>query len=190
MRQATTPLRRWTQSIVRASAPLAELRFPPGCVVCRGLVPRGGPGVFCNVCVERLDLFQAPFCQGCGASVPAVVGELRQCGRCAPHHPRYDRAVALGPYEGLLRELLLRAKKPHGEITAAALARLLAVERGELLREWNVDVVCPVPMHWRRRTVRLASRAETLAEVKEVSADELARKTTENFLTLFQKVEL
>lgn len=73
--------------------------------------------------------------------------------------------MALGPYDGLLRDLLLRAKKPQGESTAVALARRLLVERGKELRDLEIDVVCAVPMHWRRRMRRLCNSPATMADV-------------------------
>ncbi len=97
--------------------------------------------------------------------MPVELNAGTTCGHCGGERQRFDRAVALAPYQGLVRELLLRAKQPHGELVAAALARRLVVERCELLRELGIDVVAAVPMHWRRRMRRLCNSSATMAEV-------------------------
>lgn len=72
--------------------------------------------------------------------------------------------VAFGIYEGLLRHLILGAKHPWGEATARSLADALWELRGDDLRQRPIDVVCPVPMHWRHRLWRQANSAEALAQ--------------------------
>ena len=144
---------------------LLKFLFPPACSSCGVEVTANGPATFCHSCVEQLDAFQPPFCFGCGASVPVGLDDGKTCGHCGGERPRFDRAVALAPYDGLVRDLLLRAKKLPGEIVAATLARRLVFERGELLRDLNTDVVCAVPMHWSRKVRRLHNSPATMADV-------------------------
>lgn len=142
-----------------------ELLFPPACTGCRNPLAEGGPVAFCEVCLEQFAEFQPPYCFGCGASVPIQLQAGRTCGHCGGARPRFDRALALGPYDGLLREMLLRAKKPTGELAAVALAHRALAVHGAKLQELAPDVVCPVPSHWRRRMWRLASSPATMADV-------------------------
>lgn len=159
-----------------------ELLFPPTCVGCQAAIDGTPRESFCVDCLDQLETFQPPYCFACGASVPVPLGVGTTCGHCQQGKPRFDRAVALGPYDGLLRELVLRAKKPHGETAAIALARQLLLERGDELQVLDVDVVCATPMHWRRRAMRLANSTCTMAEViartlgKPVAAGLLARR--------------
>ena len=44
------------------------------------------------------------------------------CGRCRKEHFAFDRTVRLGPYDGLLRALILRMKRPNGDALAEAVA--------------------------------------------------------------------
>lgn len=142
-----------------------QLLFPPACVGCRTSLEATPGNSFCVDCLDQLQVFQPPYCFGCGASVPVTLPDGKTCGHCQAGKPRYDRAISLGPYDGLLRDLVLHAKRPIGETTAIALARQLVLERGEELEVLEVDVVCPTPMHWWRRTVRLANSTCTMAEI-------------------------
>jgi predicted amidophosphoribosyltransferase len=71
--------------------------------------------------------------------------------------------VVLGSYADDLRECVLRAKRPAGELLAAGLAVLLVAKHRERILGWHLDVVVPVPMHWRRRFHRGTSSADALA---------------------------
>ncbi len=152
-------------SVVNCRERMLELVFPPACASCGGALESSGPASLCDACIGQLGEFAAPFCFGCGASVPVALPEGNTCGHCGGERPRYHRAIALAPYDGLLRDLILRAKKPHGELVAAALARRLMREQGDRLSELDIDVVCAVPMHWRRRLRRLCNSPATIAEV-------------------------
>jgi ComF family protein len=68
-------------------------------------------------------------------------------------------------YEGLLRELVLAMKKDTGDAVSLAMGRLLWHLRCEHLRSLKVDVVVPIPLHWRRRLVHRTNSAAVLAEV-------------------------
>lgn len=71
--------------------------------------------------------------------------------------------MRLGPYEGLLRELILRMKHGTGEQLAEMLAELWAQHSLHKLRALQADVVVPVPLHWRRRWTRGYNQSAALA---------------------------
>src|SRR6202035_2460535 len=69
----------------------------------------------------------------------------------------------LGPYEGLLRELVLRMKDSSGEGLAEALGRLWGGHTGPDLQELGIGAVVPVPLHWWRRWRRGYTQSDALA---------------------------
>jgi ComF family protein len=69
----------------------------------------------------------------------------------------------MGPYDGLLRELILRMKKGSGEALAEVMGDLWAGESEARLRDLQAGVVIPVPLHWWRRWRRGYNQSETLA---------------------------
>jgi ComF family protein len=75
----------------------------------------------------------------------------------------FDRVLRLGPYDGLLREAILRLKYAPGEALAEKLGDLWARHAESRLRELGADVMVPVPLHWWRRFQRGYNQSETLA---------------------------
>jgi ComF family protein len=85
------------------------------------------------------------------------------CVRCRAERYHFERAVRLGPYEGLLRELILRCKHQSGESLAEVLGAIWAQCAGNRLREFSAEVVVPIPLHWWRRWTRGYNQSEALA---------------------------
>jgi ComF family protein len=75
----------------------------------------------------------------------------------------FDRAVRLGPYDGLLRTLILKMKQPDGEPVAEAVGTAWADARADSLARLGAAVVVPVPLHWWRRWRRGFNQSECLA---------------------------
>src|SRR5207237_9629727 len=76
---------------------------------------------------------------------------------------RFERVVRLGPYEGLLQEVILRMKYASGEGLGEVLGELWASHQEHRLRELQADVVVPVPLYWLRRWQRGYNQSEVLA---------------------------
>lgn len=158
-------------------AGLTNLVFPPSCVSCQAEIVEAGAGdvLLCPACLEELETFTEPMCEKCGATVPAVEFSDRQerrpisleagCYRCRGRKLWFDRTVALGPYSGRLRELVLRMKSAEGDSVSQAVGKLLWRKRGERLAAATADVVVPVPLHWRRRIEHRTNSAALLAEI-------------------------
>lgn len=147
-----------------AVASLGGLVFPPQCAACGESLAAGptagGRDEFCPVCLEELDLFAGPTCDRCGASRLITSAA---CPHCLGKPMRPDRTLALGPYDGLLRHLVLRAKHVTGEQAAWALGRLMADHFADRLAPERPALVACVPMHWTRRAVRQTNPCELMA---------------------------
>jgi ComF family protein len=118
---------------------------------------------FCPECVGQLKLLDGPTCVRCGADVPGKIARER-CHLCRGTRLWFDEAVALGRYDGTLRDWLLRMKDGRHESLALPLAELFWLRRRERLEAMRPDVVVPVPMHWRRRLARGTNSPVLLAE--------------------------
>jgi len=70
----------------------------------------------------------------------------------------------MGPYSGKLQDAILRMKHSAGEPVAEMLARTFTDECGPKLAGLGIEVVVPVPLHWRRSWVRGFNQAATIAE--------------------------
>jgi predicted amidophosphoribosyltransferase len=118
------------------------------------------PCGMCIDCVQDLERFQEPVCWRC--STPTRGGEAApDCPVCRDQRWAFERVIALGAYDGLLRQLVLEAKLPAGAAGAAALGRLLA---RQCAPPDEAAVVATVPQHWRRRLWRRADGVAALAD--------------------------
>lgn len=155
-----------------------DLLYPPSCPVCRietarlpgrggdrhgGARPAAGSGEnsdagLCGRCWRELTI-DAARCLRCGAPCPSAIG----CAVCRRNPPVWRHIVVLSAYTGLLREAVLRAKRPAGDAVAVSLANAIVAKHRRVLEEWEIDCVAPVPMHWLRKAVRGASSADGLS---------------------------
>ncbi|MGP0067832.1 MAG: phosphoribosyltransferase family protein [Isosphaeraceae bacterium] len=141
------------------------LVFPWSCAVC-GVEGQGG--AFCPLC--RADLMEmaakaaASVCPRCALPAGPYADFRRGCAACRGRTLGFDAAVAMGPYEGTLRELCLRLKQERNAWLAPALSGLWAEARGEAIGTLPLDAwIVPVPLHWRRHWRRGYNQAEALA---------------------------
>jgi ComF family protein len=173
--QVQQRLRTWTASGAR-------LLYPPNCLICGteslGAAPvttQGASARFnsdsadptgrtlCVTCVRELAPHSTFLCRRCGAeraAPPFQPGDA--CAVCQDDEHRFDSVVALGPYRDLLRECVLRIKRPTHEILTRALAELLAASRRADFEALHLDAILPIPMHWWRRLRRGTNSAELL----------------------------
>lgn len=118
---------------------------------------------FCAECVSRFTNDVLNSCARCSSTVGAFAESEDGCVKCRGESYGFDRAYRLGPYEGLLRELILRMKQPGNEALAEAVGRCWATDREAEIRASGVKLVVPVPLHWRRRWQRGFNQSEILA---------------------------
>jgi ComF family protein len=144
---------------------LADLVYPAHCVLCHADVSGCDEVGLCNGCRAELAPPVLGWCQRCSAPLSGFVIEAAQCVHCYQESYPWQRAVALGRYQGHLAQAVVRTKWSRTEPLAVALARLLFDRRGEKLRRLCSDVVIPIPTHWVRRLRSGTDGPELVAEV-------------------------
>ncbi len=147
---------RWWGWVRDGVGGLVDLFFPlpSGCPLCRAPEVTG----VCARCRSEVFLDTSDACRKCGRPQPGPVGLCLACWR---RYPPFDRARAVGPYAGRLREALLRFKAGGETWLAEPLGELLA--RRLLGDFFPPDLVVPVPAHPRKRRERGFNQAELLA---------------------------
>jgi ComF family protein len=141
------------------------LVFPWLCPVC-GVEGSGSP--FCSPCrqgiLEQSAQAALSSCPRCALSVGPFADLRGGCAVCRDHSLGFDSALALGPYEGAIRELCLRLKHEQNAWLAPQLIDLFVEARHDAISHLPSDVwVVPVPLHWSRRWWRGYNQAEALA---------------------------
>jgi ComF family protein len=158
---------------------VADLLFPPSCAQCAAELDDSAGAdrgvMLCDDCRAEMEIFSEPMCVRCGAPLPPILFRHPDvapspptpdgCYHCSGRRLWFDEAIALGAYEGLLRDIVLRMKRATGDSLTLAMGRLLMKLRAGRLAALNADVVSPIPSHWRRRFVHRTNSAALLAEV-------------------------
>ena len=149
MAEALKPRNQWWRHAISAGL---DLLFPAKCVACHDdLGDERRASSICSDCEERLDFIDWPVCPRCAAPVPSTDGIDLACNHCRGDKLRFERTIALGSYEGLLRQLVMRTKADRQGVVTQALAKLAWQRLSDQLLELQIDVVTAVPMHrWRR----------------------------------------
>jgi ComF family protein len=156
LQHAASAAARLAQRFWRTSHHLAglelDLFLPPHCLACQSRLERPDDNIFlCCPCRQRLAPPPGPHCRKCGASLYA---SAEDCPWCRTHRLQQDAVIHLGAYEGLLREVVLRMKRPGQEALSRVMGSLLMQARGEEIRAYEPQLIVPVPMHWRRWLTR------------------------------------
>jgi ComF family protein len=140
------------------------LLLPPACLYCGKELPQADARIYlCPTCIEALIEPVRPCCPLCGTVQNSAAG-ARGCIACQERKFRFDGLTALGDYQGDLRSAVLLAKRAPGESLTRALARLLWRQSSDRLREWQLDTVVAVPMHWTRLVIRGMNPPDVIAE--------------------------
>ena len=119
---------------------------------------------WCAECWAELGLVGRLQCDFCAAEIRAVNPLGEGCPLCLGADLRFNQAVCLGNYAGLLRDLVVRMKNQRDDHLAVRLGQVLADKASRQPFFGSVDLVVPVPTHWSRRLMRGFCAAEILSE--------------------------
>ena len=146
---------------------LCDFILPPRCVVCEANTSGASDPWVCSGCWTTVDFVRSPVCAQCGApfaaSVEAIGSPTHRCGKCVLSPPLYERARAVGLYEGTLREIIHAMKYRPVFGLVRPLAELLS---GQFAIHWGhrmPDALVPVPLHRLRLRQREFDQALALA---------------------------
>jgi predicted amidophosphoribosyltransferase len=125
---------------------------------------RAGRPLLCGACVEAVACRAEVDCPRCGAPRAADVPDGPHCGHCVEDRFAFETVVCLGPYADRLRLFCKRLKEHGQDALAWAATEALWVRVGPRLAGAGIDVVVPVPAHWRRRLVGAGGAPRVVAE--------------------------
>jgi ComF family protein len=160
-------LSRWCWAGIDA---LGAVAFPWECPICDARSEGNLSAPFCDDCRAELVGAATPVCYRCAMPIGPWGYVVGGCHLCRGRPLGFDASVALGPYQGPIRELCLMMKNHRHGWIAPWLGKLL-VEARPILREEVARasgsgagaVVVPVPLHWQRQFNRRYNQSEELA---------------------------
>lgn len=139
--------------------------FPNTCLVCD--TPESDRISFrhgvCTSCYATISTDPRDTCPWCAQTVGPHTDTTHGCAECRGVALGFDQVVRLGPYDGKLRDAVLRTKFLAGEGLADLLGRMLAECRRDVLLGTEIDLVAPIPLHWKRKWIRGFNQSESIA---------------------------
>ena len=139
---------------------ISRLFFPPHCVLCDQEIfelPDENNlcnGYFCPECSEALLVPDWPGCPFCAAHLSGSPPIRSRCVYCDKEKLNFDRVLTLGKYDGILREAILKIKKPQQQVLTFALTDSLCYLRRDLIDDLGGQAIVPIPMNPQRRKER------------------------------------
>lgn len=107
--------------------------------------------IICEHCLNQLQIIKEPKCPLCGHIYPAPLSPLVTCGQCNVNKPPWAQFEFYGPYEGKLKDLLLRLKYGKQYYIVQILAILLAMLYNKMEPCQLIVAVPQHPVHLRKR---------------------------------------
>jgi ComF family protein len=141
---------------------LLQLVYPAVCHTCLQAIG-SSDSPFCERCRFALETDCFAACWRCASTIGPHENVMDGCSYCRTSSLHFSRAVRLGTYEGLLREVILRLKTQAGETLAWPIGKLLAQRCAARLTVSSLDAAVAVPLHWRRRLSRGYNQSEAIA---------------------------
>jgi ComF family protein len=152
----------WLGALAQA---VDALVFPWSCAVCS---VEEQSGAFCRSCredlLDRSARAAASACPRCALPVGPFADLHGGCAACRGRSLGFDAVIALGAYEGPLRELCLRLKHERNAWLAPWLSDLWVAARRQAVASLPAEAwIVPVPLHWWRHWRRGYNQAEALS---------------------------
>lgn len=139
---------------------LESVLFPPDCPFCERIMDYREDSV-CGNCLQNLPFISGKRCRRCGKT---VVQEADLCDDCMKFTHVYKEGRAVFRYEKPVSEAILRFKyhgrRDYGDVFAYWMVRYL----GDWIREKEIEVIVPVPIHKKRMKKRGYNQAAIIAK--------------------------
>ena len=144
---------------------IANIIFPNRCLGC-GSIEIEADREFCPLCWGALIFLQEPYCTCCG--LPFIFDDSLDssnetlCDHCNKSLPAYDKARCLFIYNDVIKKPILSLKHYDNTQYAKTFAKLMARMQTDLCHE--IDLIVPIPLHWRRLILRQYNQAALIAK--------------------------
>ncbi len=146
-------------------AGLLDLLYPRICLGCNKSFSEEEGVHICRICLESIEEKGVRRCYKCGLELGlGVRSSDKGCPECIKMNLRFERGFFVSGYTGPLKELIIHYKYHKHEFLAKPLADLLV---NQLLNEGiisEIDVIVPVPLHWRKKLRRGFNQSELFAK--------------------------
>lgn len=124
--------------------------FPAVCPICGRVL--GKETKICDDCKKEVAVIKEPRCIKCGK--PLITDEKLYCKDCEKKKHYFDKGVSVFEYSDVFKESMYRFKYGNAREYADYYGNVAATKYAELLKEWNIEVIIPVPMYNKKEKKR------------------------------------
>ncbi len=135
-----------------------ELLYPSTCIFCGEICKSG----ICESCRMKVTEIQEPRCKKCGKPIDSM--EVEFCFDCQKTEFCYEQGRSLWLHKEPVQSAIYAFKYKNRRVYGEVFAREMARKFEQLVREWEIELIVPVPIHKKRRRIRGFNQAEILAE--------------------------
>ena len=132
--------------------------YPQTCYFCGKICKKS----MCTECAEKVEYIEEPRCKKCGK--PIRYAEKEYCHDCTEHMFCYEQGKSIWLHKGPVLWSVYQFKYHNRRIYAEFYAEEWWRLYGNKLKEWEIDVIVPIPLHPKRRRKRGYNQAEVLAK--------------------------
>jgi len=140
-----------------------QLLWPAVCLGCRENIAEGDNGLCKSCWGELLACSGGDYCPRCGRDVSRYGLVAGACPDCQGKELCFDGIARGGVYTQSLRQMILAFKNGRAELDKIVCWLAKSAFQGSSFYN-EVEVIIPVPLHWRRRLVRGYNQSLILAK--------------------------
>jgi len=142
---------------------IIDFIFPPICPICGSSFSSEEEIGICTHCLSHIKYIGSPLCSKCGRPFYSELTSDHLCGECLTKKRYFNRARAVGYYEGVLRKTIHLLKYKLRNNLAFPLGNLMVNRMKSFLNGATYQLIIPVPLHPRRLRERGFNQALSLA---------------------------
>ena len=137
---------------------LVNIFFPKTCPMCGKVIKKK---LICDNCNEKMTVIREPKCEKCGK--PLDTNEKIYCEDCGKRQHFFTRGVALFEHTGDLRESVYKFKFGNAREYGEFYGQTAAKQYKNVFRAWNIQIMIPIPMYYKKEIKRGYNQAEVFA---------------------------
>jgi len=171
----------WYVTILAMFTAVANLLFPPACLLCRRRLPAPArfasqseaagaqagvsevASLFCEACEQAMPTALPPVCQQCGVGLLGAYDAHVVCQRCRESPLAVEKARAPFVYAGMVREAIHAFKYDGRRRIGLWLASHMARTTASEFPLTKINAIVPVPLHWVKQRLKGTNPSAFLA---------------------------
>jgi ComF family protein len=141
---------------------ILNLLYPRTCVICdKALNIDYTPLDICEKCVKDIKYVKEPICKRCGKQI--YEEGLEYCHDCGGKRHFFEQGRTLFQYE-YINKSVYKFKYHNHRLYGEFYGKEMSKKYADIIKEWKIDVVIPVPIHKKRLKKRGFNQSEIIAK--------------------------